>query len=182
MIPVFETERLQMRELVPTDFERMYALCGDSSVMKFVGNLKPYSAPQTRQAILKCLRSYGQYGYGGCALQLKEEQGVDLISGTQTAPTFVAYAGFEYVRRRAMAELFYLFLPEYWGKGLASEFAIAAVKFGYRELGMERIGASFDPNNHASMRVANKAGLSFSHEGLDEFKLPAIYYEGRRRV
>ena len=45
------------------------------------------------------------------------------------------------------------------------------------ELGFELLGASFDPRNHASMRVAAKAGFQFARTGLDEHCLSTLYYE-----
>lgn len=75
-----------------------------------------------------------------------------------------------------MPEIFYILFGKYWGNGFASEFAIKAVEYGLSDLKMKQIGASFDPNNHSSMKVAGKAGLRYSHEGLDQFNLPTIYY------
>ena len=162
---VFETERLHVRELVQEDFGQMHALCSDAEVMKYVGNLLPYKESQTRQVILKCLRSYSWYGWGGWALELKKQN------------QFVGYGGFELVKERSLPELFYILLPSYWAQGYATEFAQAAVNYAFENFDLERIGASFDPANLASMKVAHKAGFSFSHEGFDEFELPTIYYE-----
>ncbi len=170
MSVILETERLLVRELRIADFDEMFALCSNHEVMKYVGNLQPYSAPQTRQVILKCLRSYGIYGFGGWAVHLKA-----LAPATDANP-FIGYAGFEFVPERAMPELFYIFAPEHWGKGLASEFALAAVDFGFNKLHLKQIGTSFDPGNEPSMKVARKAGFTFAHQANDEYNLPTIYY------
>lgn len=166
---VLETPRLAARRLVVADFENLHAICGNAEVMKYVGNLKPYKESQTRQVILKFLRSYELAGYGGWALIHKDTN------------EFAGYGGFEHVPERAMPELFYIFAPAYWGQGLASEFAVACVDYGFKKLRMEKIGTSFDPANEASMKVARRAGFVYSHEGLDEFNLPTIYYQILRR-
>jgi RimJ/RimL family protein N-acetyltransferase len=62
------------------------------------------------------------------------------------------------------AEIGYTFHPRVWGRGLATEVAQALVDFGFRDLGPQRIWATCWPENHASFRVLQKAGLSF--EGL----------------
>ena len=167
--PIFETKRLMIRRLVQADFSALHSLCSDATVMKYVGNLKPYKEPQSRQVILKCLRNYEWYGYGGWALIHKQEE------------KWAGYGGFEFVREREIPELFYILFPSYWGQGIASEFAAGAVDFGFNSLQMQRIGTSFDPANEASMKVARKVGFSYSHEGFDEFKLPTIYYEIARK-
>ncbi len=163
-MPVFETARIVVRELDIADAADLHTICGDAEVMKFVGNLQPYTFPQTKQAILKCLKSYGWNGWGGWALCDKDNA------------SLFGYGGFEWVEERSMPELFYIFNAEHWGKGFASEFAKAAVMYAKTELKLNQLGTSFDPANKASMRVASKVGFTFSHEGLDEFNLPTIYY------
>src|SRR3989442_14869480 len=83
---------------------------------------------------------------------------------------------------RAYPEIDYIFRPDQWGRGLASELAHELVRYAFEELGFEVLGASFDPHNHASMHVAAKAGFQFARTGLDEHGLPTLYYELRRPV
>jgi hypothetical protein len=63
---------------------------------------------------------------------------------------------------------------------LASELAHELVRYACGELGFEVLGASFDPRNHASTRVAAKVGFQFVRTDLDEHGLPTLYYELRR--
>jgi RimJ/RimL family protein N-acetyltransferase len=48
----------------------------------------------------------------------------------------------------------------YWRRGLATEGALASLRYGFEELGQERIISSIHPANLASRRVAEKAGLT----------------------
>lgn len=162
---IFSTERIYVRELDLSDADQLHTICGDADVMKYVGNLLPYTLPQTKQAILKCLKSYGWNGWGGWALC--DSKNMDKLIG---------YGGFEWVEGRKIPELFYIFSPECWGRGFASEFAKAAIDYACAQYNVKEIGTSFDPANEPSMRVARKVGFSFSHEGIDEFNLPTIYY------
>lgn len=48
----------------------------------------------------------------------------------------------------------------FWGRSLATEGATAALRYGFEEIGLERIISIIQPANVASVRVAEKVGLS----------------------
>jgi RimJ/RimL family protein N-acetyltransferase len=56
-------------------------------------------------------------------------------------------------------EIWYLVEPESWGKGIATEAAKHLLDFGFGELGLHRIWATCLPENPASARVLEKAGM-----------------------
>jgi len=62
----------------------------------------------------------------------------------------------------------------YWGKGLATEAARAAVQFGFQSLGLERIVALASVENGASQRVIQKLGMSLVEQlniwGMDCYR------------
>jgi ribosomal-protein-alanine N-acetyltransferase len=53
---------------------------------------------------------------------------------------------------------------DYWGKGYASEACRVMIDFGFEHLGLERIEGEYFPENAASRRVMEKAGMQF--EGI----------------
>jgi RimJ/RimL family protein N-acetyltransferase len=67
-------------------------------------------------------------------------------------------------------EVGYGFLPEFWGRGLATEVARACVRIGLGRLDLDSVVAITLPTNVASRRVMEKAGLVYerdiSHEGM----------------
>jgi ribosomal-protein-alanine N-acetyltransferase len=73
-------------------------------------------------------------------------------------------------------EVLYGLLPAYWGQGLATEAAMAMLRFGFEELGLERIYAGADPPNTASFCVMERLGMTFSKR-IVAGGLEAIYYE-----
>ena len=161
---VFATERMLVRPLRESDFAALHLLCGDARVMQYVGNLQPYTPDQTRAVISQAQYYYQEHGFGPWAIVEKE-------SGR-----FIGYGGIEFLPLRAVPELFYVLGPDFWGQGLATEFAAAVVDIAFTQYNLPAIGASFDPANEPSMRVARKVGLRFQREGVDEFDLPTIYY------
>jgi len=56
-------------------------------------------------------------------------------------------------------ELWYLLGPQFWGKGLATGAVEQLLDLGFGELGLHRLWACCLPENPASARVLEKAGL-----------------------
>jgi ribosomal-protein-alanine N-acetyltransferase len=56
-------------------------------------------------------------------------------------------------------ELVYVFAPSAWGRGYATEMALALREWAETALGLRRLVALIDPENPASERVAQKAGF-----------------------
>jgi ribosomal-protein-alanine N-acetyltransferase len=61
-------------------------------------------------------------------------------------------------------EVGYGFIPEYWGRGLATEIANACVRIGFDQLGLSSMVAITTPANLASQRVMTKAGLVYERD------------------
>ena len=53
-------------------------------------------------------------------------------------------------------------MPTHWGQGLATEAALASVRFGFADLGLKRIIGLVMPENIASVRVLEKTGLRYA--------------------
>jgi ribosomal-protein-alanine N-acetyltransferase len=83
-------------------------------------------------------------------------------------------------------ELMYGLAPEYWGRGLITEAASAALQWAFLARGFSRITAATDPPNTASIRVMERLGMRFLRRGTlnglatvfyelmrDEFRAPA---------
>ena len=65
-------------------------------------------------------------------------------------------------------EVGYLFLRSHWRRGYATEAARALVELALGLPGVTEVVAGVDPSNAASVRVLEKAGLTFrSHDGAE---------------
>ena len=56
-------------------------------------------------------------------------------------------------------DLGYRFIPQYWGKGYATEAAKATLGYGFDHLLLDQIAAMTDKRNHASDHMLRKLGL-----------------------
>lgn len=61
-------------------------------------------------------------------------------------------------------EVGYGFMPECWGRGLATEIARACVRIGFDQLALPSLVAITTPANIGSQRVMQKAGLAYERD------------------
>jgi RimJ/RimL family protein N-acetyltransferase len=61
-------------------------------------------------------------------------------------------------------ELGYRFVKEVWGQGYATESALACKDYGFNELKFTRLISLIDPENMASIKVAEKVGLTLEEK------------------
>lgn len=159
MTAVLETPRLVLRAFTLDDVNAMYQLMTVPDVIRYVGN-KPAQSKQDTLDYLQQhpLRDYQVYGYGRFACVWKATGQV------------IGFSGIKYLEEIQETELGYRFLPEYWGKGLATEAGHAVIQFA-QGLGLSRLVAVIHPDNQGSKQVAVKLG--FSLEGKTELALIA---------
>ena len=79
------------------------------------------------------------------------------------------------------AEINFIVHPNYWGDGVATDIAKTIIKYAFKVLKLNRIGAAIDSNNIASGIVLEKLGMK--REGMlrkdklvqDEYRDTLIY-------
>lgn len=157
MNAVLETPRLILRSFTLDDVDAMYQLMTVPDVIRYVGN-KPAQSKQDTLDYLQQhpLRDYQVYGYGRFACVWKETGQV------------IGFSGIKYLEEISETELGYRFLPEFWGKGLATEAGSAVIEFA-KSLGLTRLVAVIHPQNEGSIQVALRLG--FVLEGTTELSL-----------
>ena len=146
---ILETERLILREMQPSDAEDMLCLHSNPHVQQYTGETTIVTIQRIQEKIEEKTKEYRDYGYGRWVTILKE--------GMQ----FVGWAGLSYLPEFDEVDLGYRFLPEFWGKGLATEVSRAILKYGFDALQLKRIIAMAMEENRASIRVMQKVGMQF---------------------
>jgi ribosomal-protein-alanine N-acetyltransferase len=76
---------------------------------------------------------------------------------------------------RFEVEVAYLLDKAYWGQGLGTEVAQAILDYGFEQLQLPRLICLIERNNLASIKVAQKIGMTFEKEGSDENGLFLLY-------
>lgn len=142
-----ETDRLILRDWTDEDLEPFQAICSDPAVMQFVGDGQPWSEEKTKLWIESSIETARTHGYCRWALVLK---------GTSE---LIGFCGF--VPTNDGPEIGWRLANKFWGAGLATEAATAALRYGFDTLGFRRVMALVQSPNRASIRVCEKLGMKF---------------------
>jgi len=73
----------------------------------------------------------------------------------------IGWAGLQYLPELDETEVGFLLDRSHWGKGFATEAALAALKFGFEHFDLDHIIALVHPENRASQRVIEKCGMAY---------------------
>lgn len=147
MPPLFQSERLLLREFRDDDFDAVHAYGSDPEVVRYLP-WGPNSHAATRE-FLKRAQSYAEvdsqvvFEYA----VIRKDTG-ELIGGM----------GLHLDGPNAM--LGYCFAKPAWGKGFATEAARLVVGHGFDNLEVHRTWAGCDPENSGSIRVLEKLGMT----------------------
>ncbi len=141
-----ETERIEHRAFTVDDAEAFFALNSNPEVMRFTGESLLPSLDAAKEAIAN-YPDFDQHGFGRWACILKESQAI------------IGFCGLKYLADLEVVDVGYRFLPQYWGRGLATEACTASLDFGFTTLGLDEIVGLVMPENAASIRVLEKVGM-----------------------
>jgi RimJ/RimL family protein N-acetyltransferase len=160
---LLDSERLRLREFRAADVDALYRLNSDPRVMRYIGDGSIDTRETTERAVTRSMKYYRNFpGLGVWPAEDRE-------SGA-----FVGWFCLKYVPETVEIEVGYRLAPEAWGRGYASEGARAVVRYGFSALGLDRIIGLTHPDNVASQRVLQKAGLADAGWGR--------YYNRRLRL
>ena len=161
-IATVTTQRLSLRAFTLDDAGPLHAIMGEEGILDYFPNQDPPSLQRVQKLISGQLAHWEKHGNGWWAVELT------------TAPGLIGWAGLQYLPDTDETEIAYLLAKRYWGQGLATEAAQAGVAFGLEDLNLPRIVGIAHPDNIASQRVLEKAGLQFIERthyfGMDCFR------------
>jgi ribosomal-protein-alanine N-acetyltransferase len=144
-----QTEHLQIRPFTLDDAEAYWPLVSLPEVLRYTGEQPQTSVDEVAETLRsRPLRDYAVYGFGRMAC-------VEKASGR-----LVGFSGLKYLEDLGEVDIGYRFLPDCWGKGYATESALALMSTA-GEHGISRVIGLVEPENGASARVLEKLGLVF---------------------
>lgn len=145
---MIETKRLILRRFSRDDADFSYKLNLDPEVIKYTGD-PPF---RSKEAALRFIEQYDQYrlyGHGGYAVIAKDNSDT------------LGWCGLKWNADLDEVDLGYRFFWKYWGKGFATEAAMACVQEAYQAFGYPSIIGRAMVQNTSSIRVLQRIGFSF---------------------
>lgn len=132
---------------VAGDVDAIVAVANDPSIAEMTLVPHPYLQRDALAWIAKAKEDWANQGHGGLAVF------------TRTGMAFVGAIGLRATGVPGEASTGCWFSPAVWGRGFATEALREILRFGFDEVGLERIEAKHVIENPASGRVMEKAGL-----------------------
>jgi RimJ/RimL family protein N-acetyltransferase len=157
-----QTDRLRLRRWSPADRAPFAALNADPRVMEFFPALM--SREESDAAADRIDAHFDQHGFGLWAVEIL---GITPFGGFigLNIPRFTAHF-------TPCVEIGWRLAVDYWGHGLATEGARAALSFGFHWLQLDKIVSFTAVENRRSRRVMEKLGMQ--HWPKDDFDHPLL--------
>ncbi|MDP6342343.1 MAG: GNAT family N-acetyltransferase [Alphaproteobacteria bacterium] len=140
------TRRLILRRFVPGDWRDLAAIYGDPEVMA-ICKLGVRTPAETRWELAAILKHWRRHHFGLWAVT--DRAGGELLGE----------CGLRHRDDNGEVELSYGLAAAVWGRGLATEAAVAAMDHGFRETDVAEVMAIAKASNTRSHRVMEKLGM-----------------------
>lgn len=147
MTHIFESARLEHRQLDAQDWDFFYSLYSNPKVMGFISDIACETA----------IREQFNSRISDWNINSNEWLSILILSKASRLP--LGITGFKLDKSDSAAELGYLFSEEAWGHGYASESLSALLDYAQNNLGIVKYKATVTGGNVASEKLLLKKGF-----------------------
>ena len=166
-IPTLTTPRLVLRAFSEQDVDAMHQILGGEGVLRYFPPTDPLPRDRVHKMILGLLRHWDERGYGLWAVE------------SQPEGELMGRCGLQYLAELDEVEVDFILGRPFWGQGFGTEAARASVRYGFEELGLERVVGIAHVENRPSQRVLEKVGMALV-EQREFFGIPCYRYAVER--
>nr|WP_315144143.1 GNAT family N-acetyltransferase [uncultured Flavobacterium sp.] len=146
--PILETERLILRRVLPSDVKEMFELRSNPETMKYI----PRPLLTNHEEALAHIQMMED--------KIETNEGINWAITLKGDDTMLGVIGHYRIKpEHYRAEVGYMILPEYHGKGITTEAVQCVVDYGFNTMQLHSIEGVIDPENEASERVLQKCGF-----------------------
>jgi len=140
---MIRTERLILRQARGDDLEDLYRVMSNPEAMRY-WSTPPHDSREKTRRFLEHM------------IQGDPAQSADFI--VEFEDRAVGKMGFW-----QLPDIGYIFHPDCWGKGIASEAMQAVIAYVFATFPLDYLTADVDPRNAASARLLGRHGFRFTH-------------------
>jgi RimJ/RimL family protein N-acetyltransferase len=144
-----ETDRLLLEMWREADWTQLRPIATDPRVMRYITGGRPWSDDEIRDFVRRQTAAYAEHGC--CRWKLVYKQSQEMIG----------FCGIGRWKGGAEQEIGWWLSHDYWGRGLATEAARAALDDAFRQAGFSRIVSIAYRENAASIAIMRKLGLHY---------------------
>ncbi len=160
--PIIRTDRLVLRQWSTADLEPFARLNADPKVMEYFPGLK--TKEESDHSVSLMSGHIEKYGWGFWAASLA------------ATAEFIGFIGLEDVYFKTTftpaVEIGWRLAFKYWGRGYATEGAIASLHYGFETLKLNEIVSFTAVGNRRSRAVMERIGMH--HDSKDDFDHPKL--------
>lgn len=161
--PILTTQRLVLRQITIKDAAALYALRSNEQVMQYIDKPLAKSLADAVELIEKTMDA------------LTYNDGITWAICLADDLTMIGTIGYwKFRKEHYRAEIGYLLLPEYHGKGIMFEAMQTVIRYGFRQLHLHSIEAIVNPENVASIGILEKNGFVREAYYKEDY-----YFEGK---
>lgn len=146
------TERMYLRPFTDSDVDALAAVFAKPEVWRFPYG-RGFTRDETRRFLDSQIQDWERFGFGCWVAEWTERNEIIGYVGL-SVPQFLPEI-------LPAVEVGWRFDPEYWGQGLASEGAHAALAEGFTTLGLQEICSLPQSLNPQSYKVCERIGMRF---------------------
>ena len=156
-----ETARLYLRPVSMDDLDGLHRLWTEPAVREYFWDGETISREKAEAAVREGMGAFDRHGFGLWIAEVGEN--------------LIGFCGLRPLDNAPAVEVLYGITPLRWGEGFATEAALAMLRYGFEEAGLDRILGIADRENTASRRVLEKIGMTFEEYVLNEGREEAHY-------
>ena len=156
-----ETKRLILTEITWDDLDNIHNLHSFPEVDEFNTLGIPKDTEVTKEIIRPIIESQNN--------ELRKS--ITWKVALKDSKKFIGLAGMSLsLDKFKLGEIYYKLVPDYWGKGFATEVSKALIKCGFEEFHLHKIEAGVSTENIQSIKILEKSKMT--REGLRRKILP----------
>lgn len=155
---MIETERLILRKPRLEDAADLAVAYADPEVVRFMGDGSTATREQVEDGIHQWLERWESWGMSLCSLERREDGRIVGRAG------FLLWDPETWEIPGDETELGWLLAREHWGRGYATEAALALRDWAFEERGLTRLISLINHENLRSIRVAERIGERYERD------------------